>query len=104
MHFLPLAALVGASAAVAVSKCKAPGGLVASTYFAGYHVHHPVKPAAISTMPWDKYTDAKWAFAETRPDGSLDLSKSAPEEIPAWVAEGKKHVRLSLSPDLAVVS
>ena len=48
---------LGASAAYA--DPSAPG-LVASTYFAGFHAN---KGFPIAAMPWNKYTDAKWAFA-----------------------------------------
>ncbi|GKT82370.1 glycosyl hydrolase family 18 protein [Colletotrichum tofieldiae] len=79
---LSLAALlaVGASAA----PCPGNGtsnstGVVASTYFAGYHAN---RGFPVSSMPWEKYTDAKYAFAETAADGSLNLTKSAPISSP----------------------
>jgi hypothetical protein len=34
--------------------------VVASTYFAGYHAE---RGFPVSSMPWEKYTDAKYAFA-----------------------------------------
>ncbi|OHW99382.1 glycosyl hydrolase family 18 protein [Colletotrichum incanum] len=88
---LSLAALlaVGASAA----PCSGNGtsnstGVVASTYFAGYHAN---RGFPVSSMPWDKYTDAKYAFAETAADGSLNLTKSAPDQIPAFVSAAHEH-------------
>ncbi|KAM5350289.1 hypothetical protein ACJ41O_006794 [Fusarium nematophilum] len=65
-----------------------PPGLVASTYFAGFHAD---RGFPVSAMSWDKFTDVKYAFAETTPDGSLDLSKSEPDQIPIFVEAAKKN-------------
>ncbi|KAK6714995.1 hypothetical protein SNK04_005920 [Fusarium graminearum] len=62
--------------------------LVASTYFAGFHAN---RGFPVSAMPWDKYTDAKYSFAETTEDGGLDLSKSQPEELSCFVNAAKKN-------------
>lgn len=35
-------------------------GLVAATYFAGYHAN---RGFPVSSIPWDKYTEIKYAFA-----------------------------------------
>ncbi|KAK2058009.1 family 18 glycosyl hydrolase [Colletotrichum caudatum] len=87
---LSLAALLaaGASAAPAAEPCPPAGGKVASTYFAGYHAN---RGFPVSSIPWEKYTDVKYAFAETMADGSLNLSKSAPDQIPAFVAAAKAN-------------
>ncbi|GKT43536.1 chitinase A1 [Colletotrichum spaethianum] len=89
---LSLAALlaVGASAA----PCP-ESGVVASTYFAGYHAN---RGFPVSSMPWEKYTDAKYAFAETNADGSLNLTKSAPDQLPVFVsAAHEKNVKALVS-------
>ncbi|TQN63783.1 Chitinase A1, partial [Colletotrichum shisoi] len=82
---LSLAALlaVGASAAP-----YATTGIVASTYFAGYHAN---RGFPVSSMPWEKYTDVKYAFAETSADGSLNLTKSAPDQLPVFVSAAHEH-------------
>ncbi|EXF85132.1 hypothetical protein COL5a_002425 [Colletotrichum fioriniae] len=87
---LSLAAMlaVGASAAPYSARNVNTSGVVASTYFAGYHAN---RGFPVSDMPWDKYTDAKYAFAETAADGSLNLTKSAPDQLPAFVAAAKEH-------------
>ncbi|KAJ4005551.1 hypothetical protein NW752_002384 [Fusarium irregulare] len=66
----------------------ASSGLVASTYFAGFHAN---RGFPVSSMPWDKFTDAKYAFAETASDGSLDISKSQPQELPCFVNAAKAN-------------
>ncbi|KAL8376049.1 hypothetical protein RB595_007252 [Gaeumannomyces hyphopodioides] len=83
---------VGAASVAAASGEAAPpsngyvsnGGMHATTYFAGYHAKRS-KAFAVEQMPWSKYTDVKYAFAETTANGSLDLHKSAPEELPKFV-------------------
>ncbi|KAK1975762.1 family 18 glycosyl hydrolase [Colletotrichum cereale] len=87
---LSLAALlaVGASAAPACPPNGTAGGLVAATYFAGYHAN---RGFPVSSIPWEKYTDVKYSFAETTADNSLDLSKSAPDQIPAFVSAAREH-------------
>ncbi|KAF5012338.1 hypothetical protein FDECE_1565 [Fusarium decemcellulare] len=65
-----------------------PSSLVASTYFAGFHSN---RGFPVSDMPWDKFTDVKYAFAETSPDGSLDLSRSEPDQVPIFVEAAKKN-------------
>ncbi|KAM0544353.1 hypothetical protein ACHAPJ_011889 [Fusarium lateritium] len=76
---------LGASAAYA--DPSAPG-LVASTYFAGFHAN---KGFPIAAMPWNKYTDAKWAFAETTPEGGLDLSRAEPDQLVHFVNAAKAN-------------
>ncbi|KAK2042639.1 family 18 glycosyl hydrolase [Colletotrichum somersetense] len=85
---LSLAALLAAGASAAPAAAAEPCGMVASTYFAGYHAN---RGFPVSSIPWEKYTDVKYAFAETMADGSLNLSKSAPDQIPAFVAAAKAH-------------
>lgn len=71
-----------------VDSAATPSGLVASTYFAGFHAN---RGFPVSAMPWDKYTDAKYAFAETTSDGGLNISKSAPDQLPLFVAAAHEH-------------
>ncbi|KAF4809936.1 Chitinase A1 [Colletotrichum siamense] len=87
---LTKASLAAVLAVCASAACAAntSSGLVASTYFAGYHAN---RGFAVSQMPWEKYTDAKYAFAETSEDGSLNLTKSAPDQLPVFVSEAKKN-------------
>ncbi|OHF04139.1 glycosyl hydrolase family 18 [Colletotrichum orchidophilum] len=87
---LSLAALlaVGASASPCSATNVNTSGVVASAYFAGYHAN---RGFPVSKIPWEKYTDVKYAFAETAADGSLNLTKSAPDQLPAFVAAAKQH-------------
>uniref|UniRef100_L2G3U9 chitinase n=1 Tax=Colletotrichum fructicola (strain Nara gc5) TaxID=1213859 RepID=L2G3U9_COLFN len=87
---LTKASLAAVLAVCASAACAAntSSGLVATTYFAGYHAN---RGFAVSQMPWEKYTDAKYAFAETSEDGSLNLTKSAPDQLPVFVSEAKKN-------------
>ncbi|KAL0939917.1 glycoside hydrolase family 18 protein [Colletotrichum truncatum] len=86
---------VCASATCASSSKNSTSGLVASTYFAGYHAN---RGFPVSAMPWEKYTDVKYAFAETSEDGSLNLTKSAPDQLPAFVsAAHEKGVKALVS-------
>lgn len=63
-----LAAFVLGASAPFVSAAKpcnkratnSTGGLVAATYFAGYHAD---RGFPVSSIPWDKYTEIKYAFA-----------------------------------------
>ncbi|KAF6798250.1 glycoside hydrolase family 18 protein [Colletotrichum sojae] len=92
---LPKASIVAllatcASAACASGANGSTSGIVASTYFAGYHAN---RGFPVSAIPWEKYTDVKYAFAETSADGSLNLSKSAPDQIPAFVSAAHAKVR-----------
>lgn len=77
-------------------KCRSPaaanssstitnGSTVATTYFAGYHAKRKGVTFTVDQMPWSKYTDVKYAFAETNADGSLNLTLSAPEVLPDFV-------------------
>ncbi|KAK1994762.1 family 18 glycosyl hydrolase [Colletotrichum falcatum] len=91
MSFIKLSLAAFLAAGASAAPCPpngTAGGMVASTYFAGYHANLGFPT---SSIPWDKYTDIKYAFAETRPDGSLDLSKSAPDQIPGFVAAAREH-------------
>ncbi|KAK2012516.1 family 18 glycosyl hydrolase [Colletotrichum eremochloae] len=87
---LSLSALlaVGASAAPAPAAAGCPGGVVASGYFAGYHAN---RGFPVSSIPWNKYSDVKYAFAETTADGGFNLTKSAPDQIPAFVAAARQN-------------
>lgn len=83
------ATLVGLlSLSGSVSAATGNSGLVASTYFAGFHAN---RGFPVSAMQWSKYTDAKYAFAETVSDGSLDISKSQPENLECFVKDAKKN-------------
>lgn len=64
-----LAALILGASVPFVSAVKPPctkratnssSGLVAATYFAGYHAD---RGFPVSSIPWDKYTEIKYAFA-----------------------------------------
>lgn len=48
------------AAATGNGSTAGSGGMVASTYFAGYHVN---KGFPVADMPFEKYTDVKYAFA-----------------------------------------
>jgi chitinase len=54
------ASLVGLLSLSGASAAASQSGLVASTYFAGFHAN---RGFPVSSMPWDKYTDVKYAFA-----------------------------------------
>ncbi|KAK7915093.1 hypothetical protein PG985_012796 [Apiospora marii] len=96
LGFLSAEATCLPRAAAAAGNGSTPGsGMVASTYFAGYHVN---KGFPVADMPFEKYTDAKYAFAETEADGSLNLTQSAPDQIPAFVSAAKaKNVKAMIS-------
>lgn len=59
-----ITSLVGASAFVADAACVKrsdnSSGLVAATYFAGYHIDDGF---TVEDIPWDRYTEVKYAFA-----------------------------------------
>ncbi|KAH6984513.1 glycoside hydrolase superfamily [Ilyonectria sp. MPI-CAGE-AT-0026] len=76
---------LGGASGAAVSY---PSSLVASTYFAGFHAN---RGFPVSDMSWDKFTDVKYAFAETTPDGGLDLSRAEPDQVPIFVDAAKKN-------------
>ncbi|RGP77148.1 hypothetical protein FLONG3_4663 [Fusarium longipes] len=80
--------LVGLLSLTCGTNAASNSDLVASTYFAGFHAN---RGFPVSAMPWDKYTDAKYAFAETTADGGLDLSGSQPEELGCFVSAAKKN-------------
>ncbi|KAJ8522161.1 hypothetical protein ONZ45_g1246 [Pleurotus djamor] len=61
--------------------------LVASTWYAGWH--KDVFP--LKSVPWKKYTMATFAFAETAPDGSLNLTMSNPSVLPDFVSMAKAN-------------
>lgn len=61
------ASLLGAAASMAEAACvkradtnTSSSGLVAATYFAGYHTDDGFP---VSEMPWDRYTEVKYSFA-----------------------------------------
>lgn len=62
--------------------------LVASTYFAGFHAN---RGFPVSDMSWSKFTDVKYAFAETNPDGTLNLSRSEPDQVSVFVNAAKEN-------------
>lgn len=59
-----IASLLSASAFVADAACVKradnSSGLVAATYFAGYHIKEGF---TVEDIPWDRYTEVKYAFA-----------------------------------------
>lgn len=59
---LVLGALVPFVSAVKPCNKRATNssGLVSATYFAGYHTD---RGFPVSSIPWDKYTEIKYAFA-----------------------------------------
>ncbi|KAJ0104251.1 hypothetical protein J7T55_001738 [Diaporthe amygdali] len=89
---LLLGAAVPFASAGVVKPCNKratnSSGLVAATYFAGYHAD---RGFPVSSIPWDKYTEIKYAFAETNADGSLNLTKSNPDQLPVFVSDAKKN-------------
>lgn len=68
LNSLLTASLLGASALVANAECtkrtagtaNSSKGVVASTYFAGYHVDEGY---TVDDISWDKYSEIKYAFA-----------------------------------------
>lgn len=65
-------------------------GMIATGYFAGFHTKRS-KPFDVDKIPWSRYTDVKYAFAETASDGSLDFKKSHEEEIPKFVKAARAN-------------
>jgi chitinase len=65
------ASLVGLLSLSGASAAASQSDLVASTYFAGFHAN---RGFPVSSMPWDKYTDAKYAFAYVSPVHGKKLS------------------------------
>ncbi|KLU84766.1 acidic mammalian chitinase, partial [Magnaporthiopsis poae ATCC 64411] len=59
-------------------------GMISAGYFAGFHAKRS-KAFNVEQIPWSKYTDVKYSFAETASDGSLDYTGSHEEEIPKFV-------------------
>jgi chitinase len=55
-----LVGLLSLGSASAIPPVNSEGYLVASTYFAGFHAN---RGFPVSAMPWNKYTDVKYAFA-----------------------------------------
>jgi chitinase len=82
------ASLIGVLSLSSGATASSNSDLVASTYFAGFHAN---RGFPVSAMPWDKYTDAKYSFAETTADGGLDISKSQPQELSCFVNAAKKN-------------
>lgn len=61
---MTLSRLLTATAMSLTYGSGAAASLVASTYFAGYHTNQSLEVSfQVADMPWDKYTDAKYAFA-----------------------------------------
>lgn len=59
-----IASLLGASTLADAACVKrvdnSTSGLVAATYFAGYHIDDGF---TVEDIPWDRYTEVKYAFA-----------------------------------------
>lgn len=59
------ASLLSATVSLASAACVKTSGnssssLVAASYFAGYHIDDGFP---VSSIPWDRYTEVKYAFA-----------------------------------------
>jgi len=83
-----LAACVSAAYGAPTTRANYETAKVASTYFAGFHAN---RGFPVSSIPWDKYTQVKYAFAEVTENGELDVSASAPDQIPAFVEAAHAH-------------
>ncbi|CAN8104490.1 unnamed protein product [Discula destructiva] len=92
------ASLLGTSALVAdaavlrrqCGSSNTSSDMVAASYFAGYHIDD--NPGfTVEEIPWDKYSEIKYAFAETTATGSVDLSKSNPQSLPDFVKAAKTN-------------
>ncbi|TLD20773.1 hypothetical protein PspLS_08665 [Pyricularia sp. CBS 133598] len=86
----PVNALPSGAYDMSPPAIQAPGK-VSTGYFAGYHAKRKGVTFGVDQIQWDKYDDVKYAFAETTPNGGLDLSKSAPEELPKFVDAAHAH-------------
>ncbi|KAJ7044698.1 endochitinase [Mycena alexandri] len=64
---------------------------IATAWYAGWHADaDPAFP--LSEVPWDKYTELTYAFAETTPDVRVvTLNGSDPEVLPRFVAAAHAH-------------
>ncbi|KXJ93398.1 family 18 glycosyl hydrolase [Microdochium bolleyi] len=83
-----LAACVSAACGAPATRASYDTGKVAVTYFAGFHAN---RGFPVSAMPWEKFTQVKYAFAEVTENGGLDVSQSAPDQIPAFVEAAHAH-------------
>ncbi|TRM68200.1 glycoside hydrolase family 18 protein [Schizophyllum amplum] len=63
---------------------------VAAAWLAGWHTNST--PAfSLDDLSWDKYTKLTYSFAETTPDGGLDMSGSNGTLLPDFVARAKEN-------------
>ncbi|TRM63576.1 glycoside hydrolase family 18 protein [Schizophyllum amplum] len=63
---------------------------VAAAWFAGWHTN--TTPAyTLDNVPWEKYTKLTYSFAETTPDGALDMSGSNETLLPDFIARAKEN-------------
>lgn len=84
---------LGGASGAAVSY---PSSLVASTYFAGFHSN---RGFPVSDMPWDKFTDVKYAFAYVpvsrelgKPNTDLAITGRRPP-TEAWTCRAQSRIR-----------
>lgn len=57
---LSASTLADAACTKRVSNASNSSGIVAATYFAGYHIDEGF---TVADIPWDKYSEVKYAFA-----------------------------------------
>ncbi|TLD14170.1 uncharacterized protein PgNI_02870 [Pyricularia grisea] len=91
-----LALLLAASTLACPTKnnstaSQAATGKVATGYFAGYHANRTGVSFGVDQIQWDRFDDVKYAFAETTASGGLDLSQSAPDQLPKFVEAAHAH-------------
>ncbi|KAJ7167523.1 glycoside hydrolase family 18 protein [Mycena filopes] len=89
MLFPRLALLSTLFHGLVLAKVKSPK--IATAWYAGWHANSD--PAfSLSDVPWAKYTELTYAFAETTPDvRAVSLNGSDPEELPKFVAAAHAH-------------
>lgn len=57
---LSASTLADAACTKRTSSASNSSGVVAATYFAGYHIDEGF---TVADIPWDKYSEVKYAFA-----------------------------------------
>ncbi|KAL1680744.1 glycoside hydrolase family 18 protein [Schizophyllum commune] len=88
---LVLPTLLSASLALAQGQGNDTGSSkVATAWFAGWHTN-TTPSFTLDDVSWDKYTKLTYSFAETAPDGSLDLGNSNATLLPEFVARAKQN-------------
>lgn len=94
-NFLAASALLAGFASSCPRAHAAPAStqpsqsqFVSSGYFGGMHAD---RGAPVSSIPWDRYTDIKYAFAEPTADCQLNMTGFNPQDVSEFVAAGKQH-------------